>query len=111
MSDRLCIKNNKDQRRISPEDLLECCESCGFGCDGGLLYNSWSHWKSKGLVTGEIYGDKNSCKPYLLPPCNHHGTKGPYDDCSNHDYAAPLCEEKCSNENYPKEYKDDKIKS
>ena len=110
MSDRLCVKSGqKDQRRISSEDLLECCDSCGFGCEGGYLYQSWSYSKSDGLVTGGLYDDKKFCKPYAFPPCNHH-SKGPYDDCSQHDYETPECKRKCQ-DGYETEYKKDRIKS
>jgi cathepsin B len=110
MSDRLCIKNKNDQRRISPEDLMECCRGCGYGCNGGFLYQSWSYWKVTGIVTGEGYGDKNSCKPYAFPSCNHHSS-GPRDDCSDHHYSTPSCKQECSNQDYTKDYQDDKIKS
>ena len=101
MSDRICIKNQDDQRRVSPEDLLECCSACGFGCNGGYLYQSWSYWKGKGLVTGEVYGNETSCKPYAFPPCNHHSS-GPRDDCSQHHYSTPSCKRECSNSKYEK---------
>ena len=109
MSDRLCISSNqKDQRRISTEELVECCSECGDGCDGGELYPSWNYWKKNGIVTGDIYGDKNSCKPYPFPPCNHHSS-GPYDDCSKHDYNTPKCKLQCDNKDYGKSFKKDKI--
>jgi len=91
MSDRLCIASDqKDQTRISAEDLMECCTECGDGCNGGLLLESWSFFKKTGLVSGDSFGDKTTCKPYAFPPCNHHSS-GPYDDCSKHDYQAPKC--------------------
>ena len=35
MSDRICIASNQQQQtRISAEDLMTCCNSCGFGCHG-----------------------------------------------------------------------------
>jgi cathepsin B len=109
MTDRLCIASGqKDQRRISSEDLLECCNACGFGCDGGFLYQSWAYWKNSGLVTGDLYGDAKSCKPYQFPPCNHHST-GPFDDCTKHQYVAPRCKTECYNANYPTPYSQDKI--
>jgi len=109
MSDRVCIASGqKDQRRISSEDLLECCDSCGLGCDGGFLYQSWVYWKKSGLVTGSLYGDQKSCKPYQFPPCNHHSS-GPFDDCVKHQYVAPRCKSECSNSNYPIPYVQDKI--
>ena len=109
MTDRLCIgSGQKDQRRISTEELVECCFDCGDGCDGGELYPSWSYWKETGIVTGDVYGDVASCKPYPFPPCNHH-SEGPYDDCSKHDYDTPKCKRECDNKEYKKKFKDDKI--
>lgn len=70
----------------------------------------WAWWREDGIVTGEVYGDKTSCKPYAFPPCNHHSS-GPRDDCSQHSYSAPTCKEECSNSEYPKKYMDDRIKS
>lgn len=87
---------------------MECCGSCGDGCNGGWLEPSWSYWKSHGLVTGGLYDDKKTCKPYAFPPCQHH-SKGPRDDCSKHDYDSPVCKSECSNADYDKSYKDDKI--
>ena len=104
MSDRLCIVSGQlDQRRVSSEDLLECCTACGFGCEGGYLYQSWSYWVNSGIPTGNLYNDKKYCKPYAFPPCNHH-SDGPYDDCANHDYSTPKCKRKCR-EGYEKTYK------
>lgn len=108
LSDRLCVANEqKSQKRISSLDLLACCDACGDGCNGGELFESFHYAKEKGLVTGGEFGDKNSCKPYPFPPCNHHSS-GPYDDCSQHDYSTPECTATCV-ENYPVPYKSDKI--
>ncbi len=73
MSDRLCIVSGQtDQRRVSAHNLLACCSSCGFGCDGGYPAYAWRYWKSTGLPTGGLYGDKTTCQPYAFPPCDHH---------------------------------------
>jgi cathepsin B len=109
MSDRLCIASGKnDQRRISADELLSCCNECGDGCNGGYLYSAWSFWKKEGIVTGDLYGDKKSCQPYSFPPCNHH-SEGPYDDCSKHNYNTPTCKNTCTNADYPKPFNKDKI--
>ena len=109
MSDRLCIASGqKDQRRVSTQDILECCRICGFGCNGGFLYFTWLHWKVSGAVTGGVFEDDRWCKPYAFPPCNHH-SDGPYEDCGKHHYDSPKCQSKCENEKYQTEYKDDKI--
>jgi len=109
MSDRVCVASGqKDQRRISSEDILECCMICGMGCNGGFLYPTWLNWKKFGYVTGSLYENKDWCKPYKFPPCNHH-SEGPYEDCSKYHFKTPKCEKSCPNADYKKAYKDDKI--
>lgn len=109
MSDRICVASNqKDQRRVSTEDILECCHICGMGCNGGFLYPTWFHWKQFGVVTGSLYGNKDFCKAYKFPPCNHH-SDGPYEDCGKHKYDTPKCVKSCTNEDYSVEYKNDKM--
>ena len=73
MSDRVCIQSGQtDQRRVSAQNMLTCCSSCGFGCSGGYPAYAWRYWQSTGLPTGGLYGDKSTCQPYFLPPCDHH---------------------------------------
>lgn len=73
MSDRICIQSGqKDQTRISSEDLLTCCGSCGMGCNGGYPSAAWSYFKSQGIVTGWLYNDSKWCQPYAFAPCDHH---------------------------------------
>ena len=98
MSDRVCIASNQaDQRRISALNLISCCSSCGFGCNGGYAANAWKYWKSTGITTGGEYGDKNSCQPYFLPPCDHNGA-GSYGACPEN-VDAPKCVENCNDGN------------
>lgn len=109
MSDRLCIKSGqKDQRRISSQNLLTCCYACGFGCDGGYPASAWSYWKSTGLPTGGLYGDKSTCQPYFLPPCDHHmeGSHGACPDTVD----TPDCVKNCD-AGSGVDYKSDIIKS
>lgn len=57
MSDRICIHSKaKISVRLSAEDLVFCCYTCGFGCDGGYPGAAWDHWVHKGIVTGGSYG-------------------------------------------------------
>lgn len=57
MSDRVCIHSNSTINfRFSSEDLVSCCHTCGFGCNGGFPGAAWSYWVSKGLVSGGPYG-------------------------------------------------------
>merc|ERR1712222_88466 len=80
MSDRICIHSKGEQHvHVSSENLLSCCYSCGFGCNGGFPGAAWSFWSRKGLVSGGQYGTHQGCQPYEIEPCEHHvsGTRGP----------------------------------
>merc|ERR1712061_418157 len=107
MSDRMCIHSPKNeiQVHVSPENLLACCFSCGFGCNGGFPGAAWSYWHRKGLVTGGLYGTNDGCQPYALKPCEHHvnGTRGPCEE----DGRTPKCHHVCENTAYTKKYKED----
>ena len=102
MSDRLCIHSKgKLQTRVSALHLVSCCYSCGNGCFGGFPSVTFSYWEEYGIPSGGLYGDKNSCQPYFLPPCDDHMHK-----C--HDYVdTPDCTETCI-DGYPKTLEEDK---
>jgi len=107
MSDRICIHSKgKQHAHVSSENLLSCCYSCGFGCNGGFPGAAWSYWKRKGLVSGGQYGTKDGCQPYAIEPCEHHvnGTRLP---CSEGG-STPKCHRKCENPDYAVPYKKDK---
>jgi len=107
MSDRLCIhapKDNPVDVRVSAEDLLSCCYTCGMGCNGGFLGPSWSYWQRRGLVTGFLYDSPEGCKPYSIAPCEHH-VEGDRPDCGNE--PTPSCKKTCQ-AGYGTEYADDK---
>ena len=73
MSDRLCIHSKGQlQTRVSALHLVSCCTSCGDGCFGGYPSATFSFWKSHGIPSGGLYGDKTTCQPYFLPPCDDH---------------------------------------
>lgn len=109
MSDRLCINSGqKDQTRISAEDLLDCCYSCGMGCNGGYPSAAWSYFQSTGLVTGGLHDDKTYCRPYTFAPCAHHTTSTKYPACGP-SQPTPPCKKQCQ-ESSGRTYKDDKIK-
>ncbi|KAK8799679.1 hypothetical protein WA158_006227 [Blastocystis sp. Blastoise] len=104
-TDRLCIASKgKIQKRLSAEDLLECCDDCGQLCSGGFPYQAWLYMTTSGIVTGGGYGDMNSCKAYIYPKCNHNknGTYPPCGDISN----PPKCNYKCQ-DTYPIPYSQD----
>ena len=73
MSDRICIHSKGEKHvHVSSENLLSCCYSCGFGCNGGFPGAAWSFWSRKGLVSGGQFGTKQGCQPYKIEPCEHH---------------------------------------
>ena len=101
MSDRLCIHSNQTlQTRVSAQDLVTCCYDCGFGCQGGWPIMTFYYWQEHGIPSGGLYGDKNSCKPYFLPPCKDH-----MHNCTDYQ-DTPECEDKCQ-EGYPKTPEED----
>ena len=109
ISDRICIYSNQtDQRRISAQNLITCCTTCGYGCDGGYPAEAWGYWRGYGLPTGGLYGDKNTCQPYFLPPCDHHVT-GSYGPCPE-TVDTPDCKKDCKDGN-DVDYKSDLIKA
>lgn len=107
MSDRYCIASKgRLIVEISAEDLLSCCGlECGNGCFGGFPENAWRYWKSKGLVSGGLYGSHRGCLPYAIKPCEHHvnGTRQP---CTGEE-RTPKCMRTCEG-NTSISYKDDK---
>jgi hypothetical protein len=67
-SDRICIETKgANQAHLSAQDMLACCWSCGFGCDGGNPGAAWQWLKTTGIVTGGNYGDFSWCSSYSMP--------------------------------------------
>jgi len=107
MSDRICIHSKGEvQVHVSSENLLSCCYSCGFGCNGGFPGAAWSYWVKKGLVSGGQYGSKQGCQPYVIEPCEHHvnGSRMPCEEGGK----TPKCHHKCENTAYSVPYTKDK---
>ncbi|UYV64285.1 CTSB [Cordylochernes scorpioides] len=105
MSDRICIASKgKIQVEVSAQDLTSCCLECGHGCNGGYPSMAWLYWQDSGLVSGGLYRGEG-CKPYSLPPCNHH-VPGPYKPCGE-TVPTPPCKKECV-PGYNKTYADDK---
>uniref|UniRef100_A0A4D5S578 Putative cathepsin b endopeptidase n=1 Tax=Ixodes scapularis TaxID=6945 RepID=A0A4D5S578_IXOSC len=106
ISDRVCIHSKgKIQVNISAEDLIECCHTCGAGCEGGYPAAAWKYWKKSGLVTGGLYGTNDGCKPYSLAPCEHL-TRSPLPNCTRI-VPTPKCVHICR-KGYGKDYQEDK---
>ncbi|EAR95562.2 papain family cysteine protease (macronuclear) [Tetrahymena thermophila SB210] len=105
-SDRICIASNQElQTSISSEDLLECCATCGNGCQGGYPSAAWKYMKATGVSTGGLYGDDSSCKPYVFPPCDHH-VVGQYPPCGPIK-PTPKCVKQCNSQYTEKTYQQD----
>jgi cathepsin B len=106
MSDRICIVSNQTlQVRISAEDLLTCCRSCGAGCNGGYPDAAWLYFKNTGIVTGWLYNTTGWCQPYTFPPCDHH-VNGTYGPCGA-SKPTPSCKTSCVS-GYNKTYANDR---
>lgn len=107
MSDRVCIHSGgKVHFRFSADDLVSCCHTCGFGCNGGFPGAAWSYWVRDGIVSGGPYGSEQGCRPYEIEPCEHHvnGTRPP---CDGDNGKTPKCVKKCQT-SYSVQYKQDK---
>ncbi|XP_049534180.1 cathepsin B [Anopheles darlingi] len=107
MSDRVCIASGgKIHFRFSAEDLISCCHTCGFGCNGGFPGAAWSYWVHKGLVSGGPFGSNLGCQPYAIAPCEHH-VNGTRPSCEGEGGKTPKCVKKCQ-DSYNVPYAKDK---
>ena len=105
-TDRLCISSNgKIQARLSPDNLVGCCEECGYKCKGGYTGMAWEYLRLTGIVTGGEYGTKDWCTAYPFPQCEH-GVEGQYPPCSSTPPEDPRCVKQCQ-EGYPVAYEQD----
>ncbi|KJH52410.1 papain family cysteine protease [Dictyocaulus viviparus] len=108
ISDRVCIATDANKTaEFSVEDILTCCDECGFGCDGGFPDAAWEYFVSTGVVTGGLYGTKNACRPYEISPCGNHPNETFYRNCTG--VSTPSCKTSCQ-KGYPVSYKDDKTR-
>lgn len=106
MTDRICIQSKGSvNAHISAEDLVSCCSSCGFGCDGGFPESAWEYFQHTGLVTGGNYNSNQGCRPYSIPSCDHH-VNGTLPPCQG-EQSTPKCEKKCES-SYTTPYSQDK---
>jgi len=110
-TDRLCIQTNgTNMDRLSAEDLVGCCRTCGMGCNGGYPSAVWQWFKGTGVVTGGEYNDFSWCSSYSLAKCDHHCT-GKYGPCPSSEYPTPACPRKCdSKSTYSVKFDQDKHK-
>ncbi|TDG40849.1 hypothetical protein AWZ03_012731 [Drosophila navojoa] len=106
MSDRVCIHSNGTVNfHFSADDLVSCCHTCGFGCNGGFPGAAWSYWTHKGIVSGGSYNSNEGCRPYEIEPCEHHvnGTRAPCQSTGR----TPRCQHQCES-SYSVDYTKDK---
>ncbi|CAD5207911.1 unnamed protein product [Bursaphelenchus okinawaensis] len=91
ISDRVCIHSQgKKQVSVSAEDMLSCCGTCGYGCNGGFPYMAWMHYWWTGVVSGGDYGTHEGCRTYSIKPCalyENHKCTG--------EVSTPKCEHTC----------------
>nr|CDJ87125.1 Peptidase C1A domain containing protein [Haemonchus contortus] len=107
LSDRICIASKqKKQVHISSIDFVSCCDTCGFGCEGGWPIDAFEYFSYQGAVTGGDYGSKTGCRPYPFHPCGHHGNETYYGECPKEE-STPKCVKQCQ-KGYKKSYKRDK---
>ncbi|OWK01095.1 CTSB [Cervus elaphus hippelaphus] len=107
ISDRICIHSNgRVNVEVSAEDMLTCCGlECGEGCNGGFPSGAWNFWTKKGLVSGGLYNSHVGCRPYSIPPCEHH-VNGSRPPCTG-EGDTPKCSKTCE-PGYSTSYKEDK---
>jgi len=99
MTDRICISSNGTKKtHISAEDMNSCCDSCGFGCEGGFPGAAWEYWRDTGIVDGANYHvTPSGCYPYSIANCDHHlNDTGKYGPCPPVQ-ETPDCANKCVN--------------
>lgn len=107
MSDRVCIHSQGAVHfRFSADDLVSCCHTCGFGCNGGFPGAAWSYWVHKGLVSGGPFGSNQGCRPYEIAPCEHH-VNGTRPACNGEEGTTPKCKRECQ-PTYQVKYADDR---
>nr|CDJ88569.1 Peptidase C1A domain containing protein [Haemonchus contortus] len=108
ISDRLCIASKgENQVFISSADILSCCDTCGFGCDGGITFRAWEYFATKGSVSGGHFEAPNCCRPYYFHPCGQHGNDTFYGYCPRF-AQTPFCRRKCRI-GFNKSYAQDRI--
>uniref|UniRef100_A0A1B6E818 Peptidase C1A papain C-terminal domain-containing protein n=1 Tax=Clastoptera arizonana TaxID=38151 RepID=A0A1B6E818_9HEMI len=95
-TDRYCIATNGSWNgHLSAEELMTCCDECGYGCDGGYDDMAWQYFQENGIVTGGDFGSKEGCQPYKKQPCEHH-VNGSRVQCSDlGPPTTPKCKSKC----------------
>ena len=106
MSDRLCIQSYGEIKAIlSTQNVLTCCENCGFGCWGGYPDMAYEYWNKEGIVTGGSYQSNDGCQPYTFGPCTPD--HNPCHEEENRPEVDPPCQRFCTDV-HPISYENDK---
>lgn len=110
--DRRCIETGQDIE-FSALDTATHANTDANGCKGGQPNLALKWFTKTGVVTGGDYADDNtgsSCMPYPFAPCAHHTDPGKYPACpSTEDQMTRVSA--CTDKNFTKTYKDDKVKA
>jgi len=109
MSDRICIGTDGAVKKpVSANDLVSCCFSCGYGCQGGWPDETFYTWSNNGIVTGSGFKLHEGCSPYPFAECEHHIDKTTYPKCPKDIYKTPACQKSCQTSYKDKSYTNDK---
>uniref|UniRef100_A0A673U887 Cathepsin B n=1 Tax=Suricata suricatta TaxID=37032 RepID=A0A673U887_SURSU len=76
-----------------------------LSCNGGFPAEAWNFWTKQGLVSGGLYDSHVGCRPYSIPPCEHH-VNGSRPPCTG-EGDTPKCSKICE-PGYTPSYKEDK---
>ncbi|EAR95088.1 papain family cysteine protease (macronuclear) [Tetrahymena thermophila SB210] len=93
LTDRHCIHLGQDIR-LSAQNMLTCCATCGQGCNGGYPASAMSYYVKTGLVTGDLYNTTGWCQAYSFAPCAHHVDTPLYPACTG-ELPTPKCAKTC----------------
>jgi cathepsin B len=95
-TDRTCIGSaGARQPYLSAKNILTCCGADCGSCEGGYPMKAFEMWSTRGVVTGGSFGTEDSCQPYFLAPCHHHGDGGVLPKCMPYT-STPSCSESCT---------------
>lgn len=110
LTERYCIANGGKNIFLSSRDILSCCTSCGYGCNGGWPSSAMSYAVKTGIPTGSPDSTDNSlCVRYPFLTCKHHTEGTP--QCSDYDFDTPKCQKSCdADTTYSTPYEQDKVK-
>ncbi|XP_022186008.2 cathepsin B-like cysteine proteinase 4 [Nilaparvata lugens] len=108
LTDRFCIASKgKIKTHLSMEDLLSCCNECGYGCNGGYLGKAWNYLKVNGIVSGGDFDSHEGCKPYSIMPCDSFGNST-LKTCRYLGIEdTPSCSTRCTNSKHSKSFAND----